>query len=405
MGRPDALSIDEARRIALCAQGFGVRPSTTVTQRHLDRVLDSIGLIQIDSVNVLVRSQELPLFARLGEHRRDLIPRAQATGRIFEYWGHAASHIPAADHRLYRWRMDAARNGAMWGGISQFARDNRAFVHKVRAHVAENGPVVAGELSTRTEKKGTWWDWDDAKVALEYLFWTGEVTARRRDSDFARLYDLPERMIPAEHLNVPTPSVRDAQRELVQRAVTHLGVATATDIADYHHLKSAAVKPALDDLVESGDLRVVRVEGWDKVAYVSGRLRVPQSNHAAMTARALLSPFDSLVWCRPRVERLFGFSYRIEIYTPAPKRKFGYYVLPFLCDGEIVGRFDLKADRKSSRLLVQASHVEPTHRARAAEVAVAAADELRAMARWLGLDSVVVERRGSLASQLRGSIA
>ena len=392
--------------MALVAQGFGRRPvDTTPTQRHLSKVFDDVGLVQIDSVNVLVRSQELPLFARLGEHPRSLIPDAHAKKKLFEYWGHAASHVPVEQHRLFRWRMDAAKQGAMWGGIAEFGRSKRKFVRDVNAYVADNGPIVAGEISTRTEPKGTWWDWDDAKIALEYLFWTGELTARRRQRDFARLYDVPERMIPAEHLHAPTPTPREAQRELVLRALRHLGVGTASDIADYHHLKLGVVRPALKDLIEAGHDREVTVEGWSTPAFMRNDSRLVSTSHAAMQCSALLSPFDSLVWCRPRIERLFDFRYRIEIYVPAPKREFGYYVLPFLSNGELVGRFDLKADRHASTLRVQASHVEPSCLARSAEVAESAAVELRMMARWLQLDAIRVEPRGSLARLMRKSLA
>lgn len=401
----DALSIDEARRLALVAQGFGVRKAGVAsTQRHLDKVFDSVGLIQIDSVNVLVRSQELPLFARLGKHRRDLIPSAHAGQRLFEYWGHAASHIPVESYPLFRWKMDAARKGAMWGGVAEFAKTNRAFVRRIRTHVANNGPVVAGDVSTRVGPKGPWWDWDDAKIALEYLFWTGELTARRRDNDFARVYDVPERMIPSEVLDVAMPAP-DAQRELVRRAIRHLGVGTASDIADYFHLKSAVVTPRLRELLDGAEVTQVRVEGWDKPAYVAANVKMPRASHAVTRTTALLSPFDSLVWCRPRIERLFDFDYRIEIYTPAPKRKFGYYVLPFLYDGRLVGRFDLKADRKASVLRVQASHIEPSCRDRAGDVARAAATELGLMAEWLGLGTVAVAQHGSLARELRRSVA
>lgn len=404
-GSPIELSADEARRLALAAQGFGVRTAGTAnTQRHLDRVFDNVGLIQIDSVNVLVRSQELPLFARLGDHRRDLIPAAHAGHRLFEYWGHAASHLPVASYPLFRWKMEAARKGAMWGGVADFAKSNREFVRRIRSHVANNGPVAAGDLSTRVGPKGPWWDWDDAKIALEYLFWTGELTARRRDNDFARIYDVPERMIPAQYLDTNIAAT-DAQRELVRRAVVHLGVGTASDIADYFHLKSAVVTPRLGELIESRDVVRARVESWEKPAYVVAGTKVPRSSHAVTRASALLSPFDSLVWCRPRIARLFGFDYRIEIYTPAPKRKFGYYVLPFLFDGRLVGRFDLKADRRESTLRVQASHVEESCRHESADIARAAAGELHLMAKWLGLDSVVVAQRGSLARELRRSVA
>lgn len=402
----DALTIDEARRLALLAQGFGARPSAgSPTQRHLDTVFDKVGLIQIDSVNVLARSQELPLFARLGRHRRDLIPVAHSRNKLFEYWGHAASHIPVEMYGLFRWKMDAARNGAMWGGVAEFAKSNRSFVKKVHKHVAEHGPVAAGDLSTRTGPKGSWWDWDDAKIALEYLFWTGEVTARRRDNDFARLYDLPERMIPAEHLNAPVPSAADARRELVRRAVRHLGVGTASDIADYFHLKSAVVTSSLRDLIEEKSVAEVRVEGWDKPAFIDVSAKIPPRTHAVMRATALLSPFDSLVWCRPRIERLFSFDYRIEIYTPAAKRKFGYYVLPFLHNGRLVGRFDLKADRHASVLRVLASHIEPDEKGSAGEIARAAHGELALMADWLGLSALDVASRGSLARELRRSVA
>lgn len=402
----DALTIDEARRLALLAQGFGARPSAArSTQRHLDTVFDKVGLIQIDSVNVLARSQELPLFARLGRHRRDLIPVAHSRNKLFEYWGHAASHIPVEMYGLFRWKMDAARKGAMWSGVADFAKSNRPFVRKVRDHVAKHGPVAAGELSTRTGPKGPWWDWDDAKIALEYLFWTGEVTARRRDSDFARLYDVPERMIPAAQLNAPVPSAVDAQRELVRRSVRYLGVGTASDIADYFHLKLAVVGPRLHELIEAGTVLEVRVDGWDKPAFIDATARIPASSHAVMQATALLSPFDSLVWCRPRIERLFSFDYRIEIYTPAAKRRFGYYVLPFLHDGRLVARFDLKADRQASVLRVLASHVEPNEKANIGEVAHAAHGELVLMADWLGLSVLDVAQRGSLARELRRSVA
>ncbi len=408
MGRrvtTDTLSINEARAIALVAQGFGKRSKGQPTQRDLSRVFDDVGLIQIDSVNVLVRSQELPLFARLGAHPRSLIPDAHAKHKLFEYWGHAASHVPVDQHRLFRWRMDAAKRGETWGGIAEFGRTKRAFIKKIHAYVSENGPIAAGEISTRTEPKGTWWDWDDAKIALEYLFWTGELTARRRTRDFARLYDIPERMIPAEHLNAATPSIDDAHDELMERTLRHLGVATATDIADYHHVKVAAVKSALARLIEAQKVQTVSVEGWPQPAYVLSSLKVPSSDCSAMSCSSLLSPFDSLVWCRPRIERLFGFNYRIEIYVPAPKRVYGYYVLPFLMNGELVGRFDLKADRHASTLLVQASHIELACADRSAHVADAAATELRLMARWLQLERIETKPRGTLAKALTKSLA
>ena len=386
--RFDSLSIADARRIALAAQGFDTaRPKTKATQRHVDALISRLGVIQIDSVNVLVRSQELPLFARLGNHDRNAIPKATEAQKIFEYWGHEAAHLPVDLHPLFRWKMNAARTGKVthWG-LTSFYEENKAFVKRTLKHVTTNGPTTSRELSTRTEKKGTWWDWDEAKVALEYLFLTGQLMSRGRGSDFARIYDTPERVLPQRVFDAATPSERDARKQLLVRSAIAQGVATASDLADYYRQKPAAVKPLIAELVEEGELRAVAVDGWTEKAFVHRDAKLPKQLHAT----ALLSPFDSLVWCRPRNERLFNFHYRIEIYTPKEKRKFGYYVLPFMMDGEMVGRVDLKADRASGVLQAHSVHTEKG--VKRSSINDVLNTELRAMASWLQLDRVQIGR-------------
>ena len=386
--RFDSLSIADARRIALAAQGFDTaRPKTKATQRHVDALISRLGVIQIDSVNVLVRSQELPLFARLGNHDRKAIPKATEQQKLFEYWGHEAAHLPVELHPLFRWKMDAARTGKVthWG-LTSFYEENKAFVKRILKHVEKNGPTTSRELSIRTEKKGTWWDWDEAKVALEYLFLTGDLMSQGRGSDFARIYDTPERVLPQRIIDAPTPSEHEARKQLLVRSAVAQGVATASDLADYYRQKLVTVKPLIAELVEEGELREVAVDGWTEKAFVYRIAKLPKQLHAT----ALLSPFDSLVWCRPRNERLFDFHYRIEIYTPKEKRKFGYYVLPFMMDGEMVGRVDLKADRANSKLLVLSVHTEKGVKRSAINEVLNA--ELAAMATWLGLEQVQIGR-------------
>ncbi|MDH5520432.1 MAG: winged helix DNA-binding domain-containing protein [Acidimicrobiia bacterium] len=387
-----SLSAAQARRIALGAQGFAdKRPNGRVDRRHLRRVLDRMGLIQIDSVNVLVRSQELPLFARLGSHPRNLIDDASAAGELFEYWVHEASHVQTEHHHLYRWRM---RSPHRWGAFRRLTADRPAFVQQVYDHVVENGPIVAGDLKQRVGKKGTWWDYDDGKVALEVLFHEGRIGARRRPNDFARLYDIVERMIPTHVLDRPTPSEHDARKELLVLAAKHHGVATLTELADYHRQGNPPVRPLVPELVEEGRLIEVEVEGWSQPAYLHPDATTPRR----ISARALLSPFDPVVWNRDRAEQLFGFRYRIEIYVPKPKRQYGYYVLPFLLGDELVARVDLKADRATSTLLVQSAWGEPgIHEP---DVAHELAEELTSMAGWLGLERVEVVGAGDLSPAL-----
>ena len=391
--RLDTLSIADARALALAAQGFDTpRPANKATQRHVNSLISRLGVIQIDSVNVLVRSQELPLFSRLGNHDRNAIPKATESQKLFEYWGHEAAHLPVEIHPLFRWKMEAARLGkARHWGLTSFYDDNKTFVKRMLKHVETNGPTTARELSTRTEKRGaekkTWWDWDDSKTALEYLFLTGQLMSRGRGTDFARIYDTPERVLPMNILNAPTPTEHSARKQLLVRSAIAQGVATATDLADYYRQKPAAVKPLITELLEEGELREVAVEGWAEKAFVHRSAKLPKQLHAT----ALLSPFDSLVWCRPRNERLFDFHYRIEIYTPKEKRKFGYYVLPFMMNGQMVGRVDLKSDRANSKLLVHSAHTEKG--IKRTMINDALDNELRAMAFWLELDEVS-NRRG-----------
>lgn len=386
-----------ARRVALAAQGFArPRPTGKVDRRHLRWALDHMGLIQIDSVNVLVRSQELPLFARLGPHPRDLIHKATADGELFEYWVHEASHVPTGHHHLHRWKME---QGHMWRTVGEIARRRPGFVEEVYDRVRDGGSVVAGDLSVREGPKGAWWDWDDAKMVLEHLFWCGRLGARRRPNDFARVYDLPERLIPSTVLALPTPPEGEARKELLVLAARHLGVGTFTDLTDYHRQKNAPCKPLLPELVEAGRLVPVRVDGWKDIAYRHPDARQPRQ----ISARALLSPFDPIVWNRDRTERLFGFHYRIEIYTPAPKRRFGYYVLPYLLGDELVGRVDLKADRQAGALRVQAAYTEPG--VPAAYAAEELAQELHLMAGWLGVERIEVAQRGDLAAALTEAVS
>lgn len=383
--RFDTLSIADARALALAAQGFDTpRPANKATQRHVNSLISRLGVIQIDSVNVLVRSQELPLFSRLGNHDRNAIPKATESQKIFEYWGHEAAHLPVEIHPLFRWKMEAARLGkARHWGLTSFYDDNKAFVKRMLKHVETNGPTTARELSTRTEKRGadkkTWWDWDESKTALEYLFLTGQLMSRGRGTDFARIYDTPERVLPPNILNASAPTEHDARKQLLVRSAIAQGVATATDLADYYRQKPAAVKPLITELLEEGELREVAVDGWAEKAFVHRSAKLPKKLYAT----ALLSPFDSLVWCRPRNERLFNFHYRIEIYTPKEKRKFGYYVLPFMLDGQMVGRVDLKSDRANSKLLVRSVHTEKG--IKRSNISDALDNELRAMAAWLQL--------------------
>jgi uncharacterized protein YcaQ len=393
------MSAARARRIALAAQGFDVaRPIGKVDRRHVRRVFARVGLIQIDSVNVIVRSQELPLFARLGPHRRDLLPAMVEDGELFEYWGHEASLLPVETFPYLRWRMEAAgAKAAGWNGLIRLARERPDYVEAVYDEVRERGLVSAGELDDPGDKSGPWWGWRHGKQALEYLFWCGRLSARRRSS-FERVYDLTERMIAPEILARPVPSEADAQKELLVLAARSQGIGTARDLADYFRINIPIARRLVAELADEGRLVPVRVEGWREPAFLHPEARTPRR----IDARALLSPFDSLVWERARTERLFGFRYRLEIYTPAPKRVYGYYVLPFLLGDALVARVDLKADRADGALLVRGAFAEAGHDPLA--IAEPLAEELALLGGWLGLERVVVQDNGDLAPALRGAV-
>src|SRR3954447_10986198 len=354
----ERLSADQARRIALAAQGFADRRAPGEPRRDAPRrVLSRVGLFQIDSVNVLQRAHYLPLFSRLGPYDTALLDRAAffAPRRLFEYWGHEASLLPVAMQPLLRWRMARAGEEA-WGGVRRIHRDRPELVAQLLEEVRARGPVAASEVleHERPKRTGPWWDWSDVKRAFEWLFWSGQITSARRRG-FERLYDLPERVLPRAVLAAPTPPEAEAQRDLVRSAARSLGIAAERDLRDYFRLPTDEAKARIAELVEGGELWPVEVEGWRTPAFLDPEARVPRR----VEARALVGPFDSLVWERARTERVFGFRYRIEIYVPAPKRVHGYYVLPFLLGDRLLARVDLKADRKAGALRVQAAHAEP----------------------------------------------
>ena len=403
MAGPESLSLSQARRIALAAQGFtDPAPRGGPTMRHLRRVFGRVGLVQMDSVNVLQRAHYLPFYSRLGPYRPELLDRAayRRPRWLFEYWGHEASLLPVALHPAMRWRMARAGDFA-WNGVRRIATDRPELVKWVREEVAQRGPVTAAEVEADLPRRRTdqWgWNWSEIKTALEWLFWTGEVTAADRNGAWARRYDLPERVLPAEVLAAPTLTEPEAARQLVGSAAAALGVAAAAELRDYFRLPVAGFQAAVDALVEAGELVPVRVAGWDRPAWRHRDARLPRRIPGA----GLLSPFDPLIWERSRTERLFGFRYRIEIYVPAAQRVYGYYVLPFRLGDRLVARVDLKADRQDRVLRVPAAWAEPG--VAVAEVVEALAAELWRLAGWLGLAGVAPPERGDLAGPLATAV-
>jgi uncharacterized protein YcaQ len=392
------LSLRQARRIALAAQGFAdPAPTGRVDARHLRRVLSRTRLFQIDSVNVFARAHHLPAFSRLGAWPTDLLDDLAFRRReLFEYWGHEASYLPVELHPLLRWRMaraEAFEEG--WGGVLATARDRPQLARRLLDRLGAEGPLGAGALREAPRGKGSWWGWDEVKRTLEWLFWSGRLTTARRTNGFERLYDLTERVLPAAVLAQPTPTRDDAQRELVRLAASAHGVATERDLRDYFRLRPQEGRAAVHALVEEGALQPMRVEGWRDVAYLA-----PDAVARRARRPALLSPFDPLVWERARTQRLWDVDYRIEIYVPAHKRVHGYYCLLFLHDEAIRARVDLKADRQDGVLRVAAAWREPDHHPGTAE---ALATELRRAAAWQGLGEVVVHDRGDLARELRAA--
>ncbi|HET7416366.1 MAG TPA: crosslink repair DNA glycosylase YcaQ family protein [Solirubrobacterales bacterium] len=407
------LSAQQARRLAIAAQGLArPRPSGRVDARHLRRAIDDVGLLQLDSVNVFLRSHYMPVFSRLGAYPQRALdqlawhedragaPRRARKRDLFEYWGHEASLLPVELQPLLRWRMARADKLA-WKSVARVAVEQPRLLEFVLGEVRERGPLRASDLAPKGGRRapGEMWSWSEEKTALEYLFFSGQLCAARR-VNFERLYDLPERVLPSQILEAPTPSQEEAQRQLLLIAAKRLGVATEADLGDYFRLPRTESKARVAELTEAGALTPVQVEGWRQPAYLATER--PAGLRRVTQARALLTPFDSLVWARDRTERLFDFRYRIEIYVPAPKRVYGYYVLPFLLGDRLVARVDLKSNRQAGVLQVRGAYAE-SH-ADPPAVAAALAEELQLLSEWLGLGGVAVARKGDLAPALRKAL-
>jgi uncharacterized protein YcaQ len=403
---PIHLSAVEARRAALAALGFAERKPARAGIAHVRATAARLGAIQIDSVNVLARAHYLPTFSRYGAYPTSALDDLAHTRReLFEYWGHAACFLPMDVYPLMRWRMANQREG--WSALSRRQRD---FIESVHREVTERGALAAGELTKGGKSTGPWWGWSNGKEALELLFREGRVAIAGR-RNFERLYDIPERVIPPALLTPVHPPAADAKKTLLVRAARAMGIGTAKDIAQYFHIDAwwdrlspdgrrapATTQVLFDELVEDGRLQCVSVEGWKQPAYAVPELRVPRT----VDVRAIVSPFDPLMWERKWTKAVFDFDYQIEIYVPAPKRIYGYYVLPFVMGDRFAARVDLKADRKASTLIVHAAYLEPGRNAR--ETARALAAELRSLASWLSLASFAIGRKGNLARPLKQAL-
>ena len=400
------LSSADARKLALASLGFGVKKPARAGLVHVRATAARLSAIQIDSVNVLARAHYLPTFSRYGPYPMSALDDlAHRKRELFEYWGHAACFLPIELYPLMRWRMNGQIEG--WAGIGSKRKD---FVESVYREVAERGPMSAGEISIGGKSTGAWWGWSEGKRAIELLMAQGRVAVAGR-RNFERVYDLAERVFPKAVLEASPVADRDAKKELLVRAARAMGVGTAKDIAQYFHVDAwwdrssvdgrrppAKTHLLFDELVEDGRLERVRVEAWKQSAFVTPGVRIPRS----VDARALVSPFDPILWERTWTSAVFGFEYQIEIYVPALKRIYGYYVLPFVMGDRFAARVDLKADRKTSTLVVHAAYLEP--RLDAGDTAAALADELRSMARWLSLESFAVGRKGNLAPGLKRAL-
>jgi uncharacterized protein YcaQ len=394
----DSLSAAQARRVALAAQGFGDPAPPAVGTRQLNLVIRRLGLLQLDSVNVFERSHYLPAYARLGAYDKALLDRLTfaAKGRYVEFWAHEAALIPREWWPLFRWRMERYRRAAT-DDLASWASTHGDILDWLRAELADKGPLAASAVEHDANKRsGPWWGWSDVKTGLEVLFRWGEVVSAGR-TRFERVYGLAEQFMPAELLEQEVPP-HEAHKRLVEHAARAHGVGTASDLADYFRLKNVDVRGLLRELADEGVVRQVAVEGWKDAGWLHSEARVPRR----IRATALLSPFDPVVWERRRALRLFGFHYRIEIYTPAPKRVFGYYSLPILLDDRVVGRIDLKSDRQARVLRVQSAWTED--HADAVGVAERVAPLLDRTAAWQGLESISVANWGDLAPAVAGAL-
>ena len=334
----------------------------------------------------------MPFFSRLGQYDPNALETwLWRSGEMFEYWGHEASLIPTNQHRLFRWRMDQGLN---WKRLTDLEKDHPEYVEDVLRQVDEKGPLQTRDLTAPGQRHvDSMWGWSNGKVALEALFARGEVAIADRPN-FNRIYDMPGRVIAPVHLDAPGLAHDEAQSALLVQAARFMGVATADDLGDYYRIRMPETRPLVESLVDGGQLLEVVVEGWEKPGYLHPEATLPRSARGT----ALLSPFDNLIWYRPRVERLWDFHYRIEIYVPEPKRLYGYYVLPFLLDGDLVARVDLKTDRKTNVLRVKGAFAEPD--ADRVRVGKALRQELELVATWLGMDDVEVTKNGDVASFL-----
>lgn len=395
----DTVSAASARRIALAAQGFARPRPATVGTRQLNALIDRVGLLQLDSVNVFERSHYMPVFARLGHYDKAALDALtfSRSGRYVEYWAHEAAVIPVETWPLLRWRMQQYREKHS-ADASAWAHANGHMIEWLKAELAEKGPMPASAIEHDANKRsGPWWGWSDVKIGLEVLFRWGELVSAGRNR-FERSYALPEQVLPDAVINRHIPR-DEAQRQLVQHAASAHGIGTASDFADYFRMSRADTLAAVQSLADEGVLRAVTVPGWKHQAWMHRDARVPRR----IEASALLSPFDPVVWDRKRAERLFDFHYRIEIYTPAPQRVFGYYSLPILLDDAVVGRIDLKNDRKAGVLRVQSAWHEEAHSP--AVVAERIAPVLRSAAEWQGLSDITVNDWGTLAAPLAAELA
>jgi len=390
------LSAVEARLLTLRQLGVDSSQDKTV----LD-VVDRLGLLQVDSVNVFERAHYLPLFSRLGNFNKseleDLMGGFHPT--LIEYWAHEASIVRLENWPLYRWRMDAYRDKYMtkWGSEIK----NKNLVTQIREQLLANGPMSSGRFETEAgERKGSWWGWSDLKRALEYMFLVGDLVSGGRDA-FKRLYALPEQVLP-RHVLEHQPTHEESKRKLLLQAANAYGVATHNDLADWHRMNATSIKPLVKSMVEAGELVETRVEGWKDIAYMPAGMNLENLTAKTPGARTtILSPFDPVCWRRDRIERVFGFEYRIEIYTPEPKRTFGYYTLPILHNRDLVGRIDLKSDRQGRRLLAQASwHESKLNDREVASTAKALSKHLKTVQDWQGLNEIIVQPKGNLALEL-----